>query len=272
MLAWSSMATAFMACTGNRVVGGQDGSSDSGSTSMDGATTMAMDGTTGTDETGSSSTELPPMDDCVEDGSCPRLDLLFVIDNSGTMGDEQLALSNDVGAMVDELTHMVDVEGNPVELDVNIMVTTTDMGHPLCAPFQKPDYAPAEGAPIYTGCNARINRFTGLDPVSPVVIPEACTDNCPADITPAGPFIHFDGTRSNVPGDDVEAALACIPTAGRGRLWLRVAARGHAPGPRSHAVLERPPPARLRRRSPVGRRGGGLPAPRRSPGSGVPHR
>ncbi len=147
---------------------------------------------------------------CVGDGTCNEIDLLFVIDNSGTMGEEQRNLAANFPLLVERLENLEDAEGKRVNPSVNIMVTTTDMGHPLCTPFQKADYSPRQGAPVYEGCNARINRFTGLEAENPTVIQEACTQNCPTDIAPGQPFIHFDVEKTNVPNDDVGAALSCI--------------------------------------------------------------
>ncbi len=147
---------------------------------------------------------------CLTDGSCNDLDILVVIDNSGTMAEEQLNVSRNLPLLMEEIMDLRDSDGNEVQPDVNLMVTTTDMGHPLCTPLQKPDYEPRRGAPVYQGCNSRIERFTGLDPMDPVVIEEACTEGCPADVAPSDHFIHFSTLGSNVPDDDVSAALSCI--------------------------------------------------------------
>ncbi|MBL4683906.1 MAG: hypothetical protein JKY37_04910 [Nannocystaceae bacterium] len=147
---------------------------------------------------------------CAGDQGCSLIDLVFIIDNSGTMGEEQLNLAQNFQPLVEKLQSLTDADGNPVNPDVNIMVTTSDFGHPLCTNFQKPDYTPRQGAPVYEGCNARINRFTGLDPDDPLVIEEACQDSCPVDIAPGQHFIHFDSLGSNVPADDIGAALSCI--------------------------------------------------------------
>jgi hypothetical protein len=112
--------------------------------------------------------------------------------------------------LVEQLQSLKNAEGNPISPDVNIMVTTTDLGHPLCSPHERPDYSPARGAPIAQGCNARINRFTGLDEHNPVERLEACTSNCPVDIAPGDQFIHFGATGTNVPNDDVAGALGCL--------------------------------------------------------------
>ncbi len=147
---------------------------------------------------------------CAGDGDCTEIDLLFVIDNSGTMGEEQLNLAANFPLLVDRLQNLKDLQGRPLNPSVNIMVTTTDFGHPLCTEHEKVDYDPRQGAPVYTGCNKRINRFTGLGNHDPLVIEEACEQNCPADVEPSDQFIHFDPQGSNVPDDDVGRALSCI--------------------------------------------------------------
>jgi hypothetical protein len=213
LAAWGTCAATLAACT---TVIQQDPDEGTG-------TTMAMTSTgTSTGESESvdedtSSLKLDVTHDmggntplCQTDGSCDLIDLVFVIDNSGTMGEEQLNLARNFQFLVDELQSLTDANGTPVNPNVNIMVTTSDFGHPLCTAFQKPDYVPRQGAPVYEGCNARLQRFTGLDPMDPVVIEEACTENCPADISPGDHFINFSSFGSNVPNDDVGAALACI--------------------------------------------------------------
>jgi hypothetical protein len=147
---------------------------------------------------------------------CGAVDVLFVVDNSGSMAEEQLELARAGVRWIGSLL----ADGG--SYDIQVMVTTTDMGNPLCTPFQPAGYEPAQGAPTATGCNSRIDDFTGLG-ASPEVSPEACTTVCPADITPSDPFLAFNATGSNVPnvpdsdvdGDGVldspEAqALACL--------------------------------------------------------------
>lgn len=223
VLVLGTSAIAFAACIRDPVM-------SDGSTTMDMTTTgeptttitppPSVDDTTTTAEPPNTSdvttAEPPDTDttgevlDCTVDGSCPLIDVVFVVDNSGSMGTLQLNLARSFGTLVEELQELRGDNGQPLRPDVNIMVTTTDMGHPLCTAFQPPDYTPQNGAPVYSGCNARINRFTGISPTNPLVIEEACTENCPADIVPGNHFIHFDADSSNVPNDDVTAALACI--------------------------------------------------------------
>jgi hypothetical protein len=187
------------------------GPSTSLTTSADDTTTVADETTTGggtkldtlQDTTGG------PVNNCQIDGDCVAIDLLFVIDNSGTMGEEQLNLAQNFPLLIQQLQGLTDSAGVPVYPSVNVMVTTTDFGHPLCTQFEKPDYEPRRGAPVYEGCNARINRFTGLGN-NPLVLEEACTTNCPTDLAPADQFIHFDVGGSNVPLDNVAQALSCI--------------------------------------------------------------
>lgn len=145
----------------------------------------------------------------VEQPYCQLFDVLIVVDNSGTMTQEQGHVAASLASMVDELQVLTDSAGIQVEPSVNIMVTTTDLGHPLCTPLQKPGYVPAGGTPVYDGCNARIARFTGLGQ-DPAVVEEACTDVCPRDIVPSDPFIHFDVAGTNVPSGTPAQALACI--------------------------------------------------------------
>ncbi|MBX7081254.1 MAG: VWA domain-containing protein [Nannocystaceae bacterium] len=139
----------------------------------------------------------------VDFGCTDQIDLLFVIDNSGTMAEEQLNLARNFPRLVERLENLQDAEGNPIHPDVQVLVTTTDMGNPLCTQHQPDGYAPAEGEPTTTGCNARIADFTGLGS-HPASVPEACTSVCPADLVPADPFIAFSPAGDNVP--DVAAA------------------------------------------------------------------
>ncbi|MEX1367041.1 MAG: hypothetical protein AB1Z98_28195 [Nannocystaceae bacterium] len=214
LAAWGASALVIVACTddtpSDETTTGPmmmtTTGEDTGATTVD-PNDSSDDGTIKLDTMPEGETDGPA---CATDGSCDFVDLLFVVDNSGTMGEEQLNLARNFQFLVDELENLKDPNGEPVRPNVNIMVTTSDFGHPLCTAFQKPDYTPRKGAPVYTGCNSRINRFTGLDPMDPVVVNEACTENCPADRAPGDQFINFSAFGSNVPEDDVGAALSCI--------------------------------------------------------------
>ena len=146
-------------------------------------------------------------------GTCSNeIDLLFVIDNSGTMGEEQLNLAKNFPLLIEQLQSLEDGSGNRVGADVNIMVTTSDFDNPQChGPWNKPDYVPAKGAPIFTPCTERLPRFTGYGD-DPLVIEEAGLEVCDpaAPAAPMGHFIHFDADGSNVVGGSPADALACL--------------------------------------------------------------
>jgi len=176
-----------------------------------------------TNVTGMMKLDLPPdgeteseIPSCSADGTCNLLDILFVIDNSGSMGEEQKNLAANFPYLIQKIRALKDKKGNDVNADVNIMVTTSDFGHPLCTNFYKDGYEPAKGAPINSSCTDRLERFTGVG--TPVVsVPEACTNGCTpgSAAVPTGPFIHFNPMTSNVMdpdgmGDPVADALACI--------------------------------------------------------------
>ena len=147
------------------------------------------------------------------DGECNQVDLLFVIDNSGTMGEEQVNLSANFPLLIDRLQQLTNDEGELLHPDVNIMVTTTDLGHPTCTDFEPDGYEPKRGAPQDVACINRLDDFTGLEDVNPPMFPEACENGCPLPVEPADPFIHFegiDGAITNVPENDVKGALSCI--------------------------------------------------------------
>jgi hypothetical protein len=209
----------------------------------DGDESTGADGTVGSDTTGrpqplpttgdsgdGSGDGVPKMDLQPNDlpgpgcqGDCSAaVDILVVVDNSANMGRAQAVLTRTMTRLVADLENFTDEGGNPFELDVQVMVTTTDMGNQLCTPFQPDGYSPAAGSPIATGCNARIANFTGL--TGTVVVPEVCTAACPADIVAADPFIAFTGggldNVPNVEPADVDGdgqpdssaaqALACL--------------------------------------------------------------
>ena len=146
------------------------------------------------------------------DGECFPIDLLFVIDNSGTMGEEQMNLAENFGKLIEQLKNLKLSNGKDARPVVNLMVTTTDMGHPICTPFEHKDYDPAQGAPISDTCLDRIQNFTGLGE-NPPKFEEACEDFCSdSDMRPDGNFISFGpyGKNSNVPDDEIAKALSCI--------------------------------------------------------------
>ena len=181
-------------------------------TSDTGESTSATDDTSDTADTADTGGQFVG---CDQPDGCRRLDIVIVVDNSGSMGEEQQNLAANLPHLVERLRLIKDPEGDLVEPDVHIMVTTTDVGHPLCTPFNKNEYEPAAGAPIATACLDRLERFDGLDNI--IKVPEACTANCLAGqaAVPMDPYVRFNGAEHNVIdpdglGDAAADALACI--------------------------------------------------------------
>jgi hypothetical protein len=190
--------------------------------SASGTSVTSVGPATVADDTTQGMPDVPAACDPATMDCSPDIDVLIVVDNSGTMGEEQLRLTRSLLRLVERLEDLTDVGGMPLPPDVNVMVTTTDDGNPLCEPFQPRGYEPAHGAPIGTSCTSRLQDFTSL--TGDVLIPEACEAHCPQPVEPDDAFIHFDASGDNVPdsvrpadvdGDgDLDSpaaqALACI--------------------------------------------------------------
>lgn len=207
-------------CGGRIGPSGDDGDTTSETGSDDGSTgTESGDG----DGDGEGTTGHP---DLPGDGDGVLLvDLLVVVDDSSSMPRKQAVLAKSIPSVVDSLWGLHNDIGEPIAVDVNVMLTTTNMGNPLCEDFQQ--HPPERGAPIYTGCNERIDRFQdGFDADDSY----ACTDACPTDVVPENGehFINFGTAGDNlpdVPDQDVTGdgslegpagqALACLAPMGR---------------------------------------------------------
>lgn len=143
---------------------------------------------------------------CAPDCPTHAVDVVFVVDNSRTMGPDQRKLASAVDGLMDQLEQIQLAED--LYFDLNLMVTTTDFGNPLCAAFRPPGYSPAQGEPVSSSCTSRLDDFTGLGG-SPM-FPEACTDECPVAVEPDDPFVHVVGPEDNVPGGSAREALRCL--------------------------------------------------------------
>ncbi len=140
-------------------------------------------------------------------GCTDKIDLLFVIDNSGTMAVEQENLARNFPLLVQQLENLTDSMGNPVNPDVQIMVTNTDFGNPLCTQFEPEGYEPSRGSPVTTPCTDRINDFTGLG-TNPDSVPQACTNSCVSGAAPEGaPYVAFSNGMDNIPDSITEADI-----------------------------------------------------------------
>jgi hypothetical protein len=97
------------------------------------------------------------------------VDILFVIDNSWSMGEEQALLSQNFAAFINVL------EQPGVEANYRIGVTTTDSGNPRC-----PTTTPENGALVLSSCLDRIDagEFSALTTEGPIDRASACTDLC----------------------------------------------------------------------------------------------
>lgn len=123
-----------------------------------------------------------------------RFDILVVVENSSEMSAVQSRFARTATSLVRSLEELTDVYGNPVNADVQMMFTTTDVGNPACDAAEGEE--PARGAPVVEGCNARMAQFGAT--------PQTCTAWCPVDVVPSERFIAFQGDGdSNVEGAEL---------------------------------------------------------------------
>jgi hypothetical protein len=83
------------------------------------------------------------------DGCQEALDILLVIDNSGSMGEEQALLAQ---SLVQQLLAPLDLGG----IDWRLAITTTDNGNPWCPVGST---TPEAGAFVLSSCNERLDDF-----------------------------------------------------------------------------------------------------------------
>ena len=93
------------------------------------------------------------------------VDILFVIDNSGSMAEEQQRVAENFAAFINVL------EAEDVGANYRIGITTTDAGNPRC-----PSTTPENGNLVLSSCLNRIDdgQFTSMD----TDYSAACTANC----------------------------------------------------------------------------------------------
>jgi hypothetical protein len=149
-------------------------SDSTGSTSSTGepsttTTTGDSSSTTGEETTGGVVGECTDPATAVYPGPMAAVDVVFVVDNSGTMGPGQVAL---VEAM-DSFVARLDNEG----LDYRIAVTTTDAGNPWCGTT-----SPEAGNFIASSCRSRLGEFVFNGAMVIDMTDEACLDVCPHDV------------------------------------------------------------------------------------------
>ena len=148
------------------------------------------------------------------DGCQERLDVLVVVDNSGSMGVLQRRLAESVGALLGPL--------DDAGVDWRLGITTTDVGNPWCPTGQT---TPESGQLQLESCNEHLVDFT-FNSGQVDVSDSACTDICPyapgklvtsatstdVDPNPAPrPWIERIDGVSNLPGDvDPGIAALCL--------------------------------------------------------------
>ena len=182
-----------------------DSGADSGGTSVGEDTGMPPVGTgmipdpdtgdTGTTDPG------PAMTD--------QVDILFVIDNSGSMGEEQ-------GNLATSAVQLVTALGG-ANLDLHIGVTTTDNGNPWCD-----GTTPEAGDLRMSSCRSRQAEFVFQGAVMMDAISIACLDICETDSlevlpTPGingsvapRPWLELTDGNVNVANADFGEALRCM--------------------------------------------------------------
>lgn len=152
------------ACNSAVAVGETDTGDGSGSDSDPTSTgTTAADGSTGADPSGGpEGIQLQVNKD---------LDILFVIDNSGSMGEEQATLSESLGAFLSVL------EADDVRANYRLGITTTDDSNYWCKGAGVSD--PESGQFVLSSCRSRLDDFffAGDDTDASAT----CTDFCEFD-------------------------------------------------------------------------------------------
>lgn len=96
-----------------------------------------------------------------------NVEILFVIDNSGSMAEEQVKLVEAAGVLFDQL--------DAVDANYRVAFTTTDVGNPLC-----PATTPESGSLVLSSCETRLDEFL-FDNGTVDVRDFACSDACSLD-------------------------------------------------------------------------------------------
>ena len=175
--------------------------------------TMPPPTTDPTDATGTSGTVEPTTGDVGDPVGSREVDILFVIDNSGSMGQVQQQIAKSIAAFVDVL------EAPEAALDYRIAITTSDNGNPRC-----PDVAttPESGKFVRSSCIGRVAEgefmYLGQD------YSAACTSYCsrsddelevlPTTTTLDGQaaprmWVERTGGQLNIVGASATEALQC---------------------------------------------------------------
>ncbi|MCX4240547.1 hypothetical protein [Paraliomyxa miuraensis] len=139
------------------------------------------------------------------DGPAPvrrLVDILFVVDDSGSMGEEQAKLASGAAGLV----AVLDTASPPI--DYRVAVTTTDNGNPWCGSTSH-----EEGHFVATSCQQRAQDFVFEGVMTIDAYEEACLGACalPSLDLPQ-PWIDVERSTdtTNVPEGSVLEALECM--------------------------------------------------------------
>ena len=154
----------------------------------------------------------PPQGPCPW-GQCVALDVVFVIDGSSSMAEEQLNLAAQYPQMIDQLRTVFDDDGDPLPTDVHLMVMPVVGLNPLCPQDEEPGFRPL-WQPQTDPCTERLEDFVLEGEGEAQSFEQACELSCPDPVAPLDPYIAFNSEGSNVPGDAVEQAFGCLAPQG----------------------------------------------------------
>ena len=158
-------------------------------------------------------------DDGDDDGTVgappTSVSILVVVDNSGSMGEEQGRIGPALGELAASLTE--------ADIDWRLGVTTSDDSNPWC-----PGTTPENGTLRLSSCLGRLTQFqfTGAETIDSTMV--ACLDHCDqatVDVVPTvieggsetkrRPWLEsIDGTSNLAGGGSMADAIACVAPQG----------------------------------------------------------
>ncbi len=140
-----------------------------------------------------------------DDAKGPAMvDVLFVIDDSATMGPAQGAVASAAATLAEQLVD--------AGVDLHVATTTTDYGHPWCSTT-----TPSAGRLALSSCREHLDEFTSILYPDDDLSTRACTSVCDLDTIPvanARPWIEAGPAGTNLAGVAVGDALGCALPAG----------------------------------------------------------
>lgn len=129
------------------------------------------------------------------------VDIIVVMDNSGSMGEEQTSLSMAISDLVDTL------HGATPPVDYRIAVTTTDDGNPWC-----PSTTPEAGIFRASSCRARPTEFVFQGVGTIDAYDEACAQLCDLEeLSLPDPWLDVpNATGDAISAEEATGILACM--------------------------------------------------------------